>query len=414
MQKKFNTLIITCNILFFIPAFADPIEYEVLDNPIDIEANILNFSKEITANQNLSSKVIERRQKTISYYNRVHILKTFKTSDFTVDCIPFIEQPSLIDNPELGQKLLIDFNNVNSQNALKKFGHLLAFNAAEQCPENSVGIIRPTDAVVNSESVLKTALTESNLFQFNTAADNTAGYSWQVGVTPENKIIYLNQDHGEAYFKGPQLQAVASDNQDDHSLDQFWLLYTAENKVRYSVEFGILASKYFTKLPATSIFIYASIDNYSDKSCYNMGCTGFIQFPSTPVLGVPLTNKSADYVFKVKHVKNNQEQSGFYLTLEAKEPSVSLFNKHSVILGFYPENIYPKGMLPNTFSAGAEVYATAPENGTILYGNYVWPVDGYFRKKKIGMFSQNNNIFPSYSRHELIPFGLVWKFGQKE
>nr|BFD31561.1 hypothetical protein GTC16762_11790 [Pigmentibacter ruber] len=414
MQKNIRIFIIVWNIFSFAPIFADSIDFEVLDNQNSIATSIANYTNELTAQNGRSSKVIERQQKIVSYYIRVHILKTFKNKDFTVDCIPFIEQPSLIDNPELGQKLLIEFNNINSRNSLQKSGHLFAFNTAEQCPENSVGIIRPTDVIVNSESSLKIALTENNLLELNSNSDSTAGYSWQVGVTPENKIIYLNQDHGEAYFKGPQSQAVASDNQDDHSLDQFWLLYTGENKTRYSVEFGILASKYFTTLPATSIFIYASVDNYSDKSCYNLGCSGFIQFPSTPVLGVPLTNKGADYIFKVKHVKNKQEQSGFYLTLEAKEPTVSLFNKHSVTLGFYPESIYPKGMLPNTFSAGAEVYATAPENGTVLYGNYVWPVDGYYRKKQIGMFSQNKNIFPFYSRHELIPLGLVWKFGQKE
>jgi hypothetical protein len=50
----------------------------------------------------------------------------------------------------------------------------------------------------------------------------------------------------------------------------------------------------------------------------------------------------------------------------------------------------------------------------ILYGNYLNPIEGYYRKKQIAMFTQNNNMFPFYIDKKIFPFQTVWKFGQKD
>ena len=373
--------------------------------------NITNYLNTISHYQPETSELSERIQNTVNYYQKVHILKTFQNKEYIVDCIPFIEQPSLIDFPELAQNLLIEFNKINHSRSLVEIGNNFDFNSATECPNESVGVIRPSQISLSSRSTMKKSLDDSLLNETNAS---TAGYTWQVGVEPSNKIIYINKNHGEAYFKGPQLQTVTSTNQDDHSLDQFWLLYTSKNKERYSVEFGIIASGYFTSHPSTSIFVFASIDNYGAKSCYNLGCPSFIQFPKTPVVGVPISNKNADYIFKVHHKKAKNFKSGYFLTLEINDPLKKKSRKESVILGYYPDSIYPVDNLPNSFNAGAEVYADAPSNGTILYGNYVKPLEGFNRKKQIGMFSQNKNNFSFSSVKEPFPYELVWKFGQKE
>ncbi|KAB8037881.1 DUF239 domain-containing protein [Silvanigrella paludirubra] len=415
MIKKMtrNTLLISSLFLYNI-ANAENNSLQNKNIVIQDSFNVTNYINTISQYQPKVVELSERIQKTVDYYQKVHILKTFQNKEYIVDCVPFTEQPSLIDKPELAIKLLKEFEKKNHQKSLKEIGSNFDFNTATECPNESVGIIRPSQTSLASKFILKKSLNDSLLYGENEASDSVSGYTWQVGVTPTNKIIYLNKDHGEAHFKGPQLQSVTSSNQDDHSLDQFWLLYTGKNKERFSVEFGIMASGYFTTHPSTSIFVYASIDNYGAKSCYNLGCPGFVQFPRTPVVGVPITDKNADYIFKVHHKKENDFKTGYYLTLEIFDPLNNVFHKESVILGYYPDSIYPLDNLPNTFSAGAEIYADAPANGTILYGNYLNPLEGYYRKKQIGIFTQNKNNFPSYIDKKIFPFLTVWKFGQKE
>ena len=414
MKHIIHKSLLVTSLFLYTAAKAENNSFQNKNTVVEGSPNITNYLNTISHYQPEVIELSERIQNTVDYYQKVHILKTFQNKEYTVDCIPFTEQPSLIDSPELAQKLLKEFNKKNHPKSLEEIGKNFDFNSATECPNESVGIIRPSQTSLSSRSTMKKSLDDSLLSEANETSESTAGYTWQVGVTPLNKIIYINKNHGEAYFKGPQLQTVTSSNQDNHSLDQFWLLYTGKNKERYSVEFGIMASGYFTTHPSTSIFVFASIDNYTAKSCYNLGCPGFIQFPKTPVVGIPILNKNADYIFKVHHKKAKDFASGYYLTLEIKDPLKKKSHKESVILGYYPDSIYPVDNLPNTFSAGAEIYADAPANGTILYGNYVNPLEGYYRKKQIGTFTQNKNNFPFYTVKEISPYGLVWKFGQKE
>ncbi len=413
MKKKISKSLFLYCLFFLQNTSAEPLSSAQIKLQNLEDLSITTYLNSISHLQPKTFELLEKLQNTVNYYQRVHILTTIKTKEYTVDCIPFAEQPSLIDKPQLAQKLLQELKNKNNFKSLKEIGNYFEYNAATECPDDSIGIIRPTENALTSHVTLKKGLNTEELLQ-NDSTENTAGYTWQVGVTSTNKVIYIKKDHGEAYFKGPQLQKVTDTNKDDHSLDQFWLLNSTKNNERYSVEFGIMASSYFTEHPATSIFIYASVDNYGDKSCSNLSCPGFIQLPKTPVVGVPITDKSVDYVFKVTHKKTKDSKAGYYLTLEIRDSKVKKFHKVNVTLGFYPENLYPVDALPNSFGAGAEIYADAPANGTILYGNYVNPLEGYYRKKQIGMFSQNKNEFPFYTKNEAFPYGLVWKLGQKE
>lgn len=413
MKKNFAKSLSLACLIIMQTATAENFSSQQMNVESMQELSISNYLNTISHFQPETFELLEKLQNTLSYYQRVHILKTFKSSEYTVDCIPFAEQPSLIDKPELAKKLLQELKNKNNFKSLKEIGNYFEFNAAMKCPNESVGIIRPSENILSSRAALKKGFDAENLQHYNDTTDSTAGYTWQVGVTPSNKVIYIKKDHGEAYFKGPQLQKVTETNKDDHSLDQFWLLSNSKNKERYSVEFGIMASAYFTLHPATSIFVYASVDNYGGKSCYNLGCSGFIQLPNTPIVGVPITHKNEDYIFKVAHKKTKDSKAGFYLTLEIRDSKAKKLHKVNVTLGFYPESIYPTDALPNSFGAGAEIYADAPANGTILYGNYVNPLEGYYRKKHIGMFTQNKNEFPFYIKKEE-PYGIVWKLGQKE
>ena len=164
-------------------------------------------------------------------------------------------------------------------------------------------------------------------------------------------------------------------------------------------------------------FVFASVDNYGNNSCYNIECPNFVQFPNTPVLGTP-TNTSIDYIFQVTHTTLSQylNSPAYYLTLTThNSSSTNAANSSSVLLGYYADSIYPAANdLPKYFSAGTEVYADSPHDGTKMYGNYMTPYVGYTGSLKIQPSSENNNFFPHYISNGPSPYGLIWHLGQAQ
>ena len=372
-----------------------------------------NYVNSISQYQAETPELAERLQKTKAYYEKIHILKTVQKTNYTVDCIPFAEQPALIDNPTLAKQLLDNVKTIALKNheALKKLGNNFEFNAATECPFGSVGILRPSKSIlISTLANKKNPFGSSSSLQENNLAAGTGGFSYQYGASVGEYQIFIPTQYALAYFKGPQLQHVAPNAHGDHSLTQFWLINKSYTN---SVEFGVFASTYFTyPEPTTSFFIYASVDAYGSKSCYNLGCPNFIQAPDTPVLGAPI-NINVDYIFQVDH-RIGGAQSGFYLTLGYYDPALNNPQTTYIVMGYYPDSIYQNPELPNQFSVGAEVYAAAPQNGTIIYGNYVNPYGAFQGPKHIVSTSQNGNFFPYYSSALPAPYGEVWHFGQSQ
>ena len=415
MKAKHLGFCLITNLFVLNYANADNFSASTASPTITESSELKNYVDSISRYQPDVPELNERLQKTIDYYQKVHILKSVKKTNYTVDCIPFAEQPALIDAPYLAENLLNQVKMSTNQNlaVLKELGTHFEFNAATECPFGSVAILRPSKAMLTSKSVVKKGLKQITSQQDNFLMSNGGGYTWEQGVTSNNQIIQIPTQKAEAYFKGPQLQSVTSTNSDDHSIDQFWLTNSSSDGT-YSVEFGLIASQYFTINASTSIFIFASVDNYGSNSCYNVQCSNFIQAPGTPALGVPISNNKTDYIFQVNH-ETSSSQSGFYLTLVAYDSFVKNPKKVSIVLGYYPDNIYPSASaLPNDFSVGAEVYADYPGDGTTMYGNYVNPYADYQGQKQIGIMTQNSNYFPFYSSKEPAPYGLIWHFGQNK
>jgi len=73
--------------------------------------------------------------------------------------------------------------------------------------------------------------------------------------------------------------------------------------------------------------------------------------------------------------------------------------------------LYSPEHRPRFFSEGAEVYASAPGNGTLLYGSCANPYAGYNGPKQIGEFTENNNHFPFSMTMGPAPYGLIWNLG---
>jgi hypothetical protein len=142
-------------------------------------------------------------------------------------------------------------------------------------------------------------------------------------------------------------------------------------------------------------------------------CPNFIQAPGTTPLGVPITNKNSDFVFQVTHATSPGFQPGYYLTLITRNTLASQQNNSTTLLGYYPNSLYvPVDRLPKNFSAGAEVFADAAGNGTIMYGNYANPCVGYNGLKQIGLTTRNGNNFTFSTSMGPPPYGLIWNFGQ--
>jgi hypothetical protein len=324
-----------------------------------------------------------RLLKTIAYYKKIHILKTIKKTNYTIDCIPYAEQPALIDRPVLNSRVLDAIKQTTKNNlaSLKKMGSHFDFNSATQCPLGSIGMMRPSVAILSSEKANKKNAPRNDAAPYLSAYFHS-GYSYQLGVNNADELVSIQTEANQAYFKGPQNQSVVSNNASDHSLDQFWFTNrTYQQSIpTYSVEFGIMASAYFTNPASTSIFVFASIDNYGSNSCYNIICPNFVQFPNTPILGNP-TNTNVDYIFQVTHSTLIQylNAPAYYLTLSTHDASNNNRDtSSSILLGYYADSLYPAPSdLPQYFSAGAEVYADEPHDGTKMYGNYMTPYVGY-------------------------------------
>lgn len=389
--------------------------------PIDRSPTInhsLNLQKYVTriANYQTESSALKRRvHQTIAYYKKIHILKTITTTKYTIDCIPFAEQPALIDRP-LAKNLLKSVREATKKSlpALKKMGSNFEFNPATQCPLGSVALLRPTKVMLTSTRANK-KIAPATEHSIATPLHFHGGYSHQIGADNASNLISILTEASQAYFKGPQNQSVVSNNSSDHSLNQFWFLNKTyqQSGPTYSVEFGIIASEYFTTPASTSIFVFASIDDYGSNSCYNLVCGNFVQLPNTPVLGSP-TNTNMDYIFQVTHTTLTQyiNSPAYYLTLLTHDAASS---SASVLLGYYADSIYPSpSELPQYFSAGAEVYADNPDDGTQMSGNYMLPYVGYNGPLQIEFITENSNYFPYYSSNGPEPYGLIWHLGQTQ
>lgn len=375
-----------------------------------------NYVNTIANYQPETSALKKRLLRTMAYYKKIHILKTINKTHYTVDCVPFAEQPALIDNPVLSETMLTAVRSMTKKNisALKRMGGNFDLNPARECPLGSVAILRPSRVILTSRQANSKVAPATGTSGYSSRYVH-AGYSYQLGENDAGDLISILTDANQAYFKGPQNQSVERNNLVDHSLDQFWFTNNTYQQAipTYSVEFGIISSAYFTNTASTSIFVFASIDNYGNDSCYNIECSNFVQFPNTPVLGNP-ANTNLDYIFQVTHTTFNQylNSPAYYLTLVSHD-SNNATNSSSVLLGYYADSIYPSSNdLPRYFSAGAEVYADRPDNGTQMYGNYMHPYIGYNGPLQIQFSTENDNSFPYYTTNGPAPYGLIWHLGQ--
>lgn len=379
-----------------------------------------NYINTITRYQPETVKLKNRLQKTIAYYKKIHITKTINRGNITIDCIPFAEQPTLINHPHLVEAILLSVKEITKNNikALKKMGSNFDFNPATQCPLGTVAILRPSHTILTSDIANKKAVPHKNRSEYS-SINFAGGYSYQLGADDSGDLISILTDANQAYFKGPQNQFVVSNNFSDHSLNQFWFTNNTyqQSIPTYSVEFGIIASAYFTNPASTSIFVFASVDNYGNNSCYNVECSNFVQFPNTIVLGAP-TNTQIDYIFQVTHTTLNtySNSPAYYLTLTMHNSlNNNTNNSSSILLGYYADSIYPSvNDLPQYFSAGAEVYADEPHDGTRMYGNYMIPYVGYNGALHIQFSTENDNYFPHDVTNGPSPYGLIWRLGQKK
>jgi hypothetical protein len=420
MKLYLSFLVLIAHGFLLSSANADNFSVQVGSPTITHSLELQKYVQTIASYQPETSALKKRLQKTLSYYKKIHILKTINKINYTIDCIPFAEQPALIDNPMLAETMLAAVRKTTKKNLneLKKMGEHFYFNPAKQCPLGSVAILRPSKVIITSKQANKKVAPGTGRKTYS-RTNFRGGYSYQLGENNSGTLVSILTEANQAYFKGPQNQFVESNDLVDHSLDQFWFTNNTyeQSGATYSVEFGIIASAYFTNTASTSIFVFASIDNYGSDSCYNLECNNFHQLPNTPVLGDP-TNTNIDYVFQVTHTTLSQylNSPAYYLTLVTHDPSTNnATNSTSVLLGFYPDSIYIHGVnpLPRYFSAGSEVYAHEPNDGTQMYGNYMNPYIGYTAGPLQIQFSTENDIsFPYYTSNGPSPYGLIWHLGQ--
>ena len=343
------------------------------------------YANQIAQIKNSNSELRLIQQNLVDYYSKVEPTKTINLPDVTIDCVPFNQQPALINkntekisqiNKELANKI------VNQKPA-----KLTQFSLTpDDCPTGSVAIVRPP---LNN-------IANGMLSAFNkqpSSNDDLSNYNW-VQASESGNVNYgeynltlqapsSTSSIFDANFNPTMVMPVLDGS---HVINQSW--WTSDNERPYlmTLETGLIKSAYFTQNETVSIFVFSTVSGYGPGpagGCYNLSCGDFIQYPNTPALGVPITPTNGTYKFTYQAI--NQ---GYEMVLSFSSPT----DNWSYPIGYYPRERYSTDnpLTDNPFviySAGAEIEAGNQVdqfyiNGT-LYAMYynltnILPIGDYF------------------------------------
>lgn len=301
---------------------------------------------------NGNQSVEQLRQQLIAYYSKVPVVQTVEAKGYTVDCIPFDQQPGLI-NASAADKATAEVLNKQHLAAMAKAGNSGGVAAdgfdfkSNMCPESTVAIARmDADNLSNYIKVLPSQLliseqnqNDSNHQNYPTDATNNGnvtlspGYSWiqsylsngESAAPAGYSVSFLSPDPALSNKYMPT-------NSNGHSLNQLWWLDKQNtSSFVYSLETGWITEA-INQQTSTELFVFSTTDGYTGGSSndqYNQA-GGFIQYSDTPAtVGTPLTT-SQKFTLSFVLLPNN---SGYELRYSA--------NGTTQGMGFYLMSRFP-------------------------------------------------------------------------
>lgn len=334
-------------------------------------SSINHYLNQLSAEQinNANPRLEQLRQSLISYYSKVQAVQTVQGNGYTVDCIPFDQQPGLI-NASHADKATADALNKQHLRAMARLGNGINKIAAgfdfkmTMCSESTVALAR-LDAN-NLQQYIKSAPPQQVPSQQSLGSQNqgsseggnnlaekspnnisyTPGYSWIQSYLSNGT---LNVPGYFVSFISPDPEQsnnyLTESNVNGHSLNQLWWLdKQGTTSFVYSLEAGWMTQMFGQQI-ATELFVFSTNDGYNGSAAdrYNQA-GGFIQYTNTPaVLGTPLTS-SQQFTLSFILLPNN---GGYELDYSA--------NGSQQAIGYYPMSRYPTPPNFNYLWYGSEV-----------------------------------------------------------
>ena len=292
------------------------------------------------------------RQQLITYYSKVPVVQTVEAKGYTVDCIPFDQQPGLI-NASAADKATADALNKQHLAAMAKVGNAVnnitsGFDfKMTMCPESTVAIARI--GVNELSNYIKVAQSQQATIGQNQNNSNYQNYTTDntnndnVTLSPGYSWIQSYLGNGEsAAPAGYSVSFLSPDpalsnkympiNSNGHSLNQLWWLDKQNtSSFVYSLETGWITDT-ANQQATTQLFVFSTTDGYTgtnQNDQYNQA-GGFIQYSDTPAtVGTPLTS-SQKFTLSFVLLPNN---SGYELRYSA--------NATTLGMGFYLMSRFP-------------------------------------------------------------------------
>ena len=333
------------------------------------------FADQVNSINTSSRQLSNVKHEMSDYYSKVQIVKTITTDQYIVDCVPFDQQPALI-NKDVSIKSSA-YNPANVTESKLYMKNIMSVTSSfdfkpNECPYNTVGVSRPVLQNLRSGNI--NAFNKVSVNHYGIAA-NTENYNWAQAVFKFNNNIntsILIPSDATSYiarFSGfDEAQAIINQPDQSHIINQMWLTTHAGSGDAdfMSIEAGLIISSYFTNSSQPTLFIYSTTDDYN-TGCYNLGCGMFVQYPNTPSLGTPVDPKN-HFAIKLRVT-----DIGYEVDLYPSNANEDKF----IAIGYYPYSNYSN--LPPTqsnpfrwLSVGAEIYRNNPRNqlraGGIIHG----------------------------------------------
>lgn len=192
-------------------------------------------------------------------YEGLTVISTFTAGDQVFDCIPVDQQPSLRD----GSHLIAPPAGAKTSNGS---------TSSRRCAAGNVPFRR-----VDIDQIAAHATLEDFLAKPQATASNTHYYSHVAQITPTN--IY----GGGA---GLNLWKPAADNR-TMSLIQIWVTGQGSSGVQ-TAEGGWQVQPGAWGTTSPTVFEYWTADGYQSTGCYNLGCSGFVQYANDFSLGTAI------------------------------------------------------------------------------------------------------------------------------
>lgn len=293
-----------------------------------------------------SSRDFSQAKSTLlSYYSNVKVDQSVSYRNTIVDCVPFLQQPALLNASDS-----------DKQHALELFNQSTA-NTNNVCPSGDIALMRiPLRHFINQnkEVFWKQQLPTNS--PESAASAPPSGYMYyqsesKTSVNFDNNGIFIAIDSGDEMANLDQ-KPHSTDNQ--HYIQQEWLA-SGQYPSLVTLETGIITSDYFIESSdgsyqetesangrmSKSVFIFSTPNSYDSSTTrgnqvnmYNLQ-GGFIQLNNSLIFGAPLSNEK----YNLSYVKKSD---GYHLMVSV----ITLDSENNyhiaapIDIGYWPNSHY--------------------------------------------------------------------------